>query len=145
MVLHHLHFIRKFFHLGLHCVVDIRGESLFFSVGRSTFLIAMFSMFHLLWLSDMLYHITSAMTESLNFEQNKGANIELLKVITDPLTKRVVQVSHVLPQPFVVLSSKQISYHGYFWQKKSQLATKSKVFYSNSPKTRPDHPSACVL
>jgi hypothetical protein len=46
--------------------------------------------------TGVLYRVTHSLTQSLKVEEStKETEIQLLKAITDPLTKRVVQVSSV--------------------------------------------------
>ncbi len=40
----------------------------------------------------MLYHLTDAITNSIDLKQNPNSNPEFLTVITKPLTERIVQV-----------------------------------------------------
>jgi hypothetical protein len=40
----------------------------------------------------MLYHLTNAITNSLDLKQNPNSNPEFLTVITKPLTELIVQV-----------------------------------------------------
>lgn len=41
----------------------------------------------------MLYHLTNAMTNSMNLKRDPNSNPEFLTVITKPLTERIVQVN----------------------------------------------------
>ncbi|CAF1547039.1 unnamed protein product [Rotaria magnacalcarata] len=42
--------------------------------------------------SNMLYHITEAITKSINLKQGSNSNPEFLTVITKPLTERIIQL-----------------------------------------------------
>ncbi|CAF1012700.1 unnamed protein product [Rotaria sordida] len=42
--------------------------------------------------SNMLYHLTNAITKSINLKRNPNSNPEFLTVITKPLTERIVQL-----------------------------------------------------
>ncbi len=42
--------------------------------------------------SGMLYHLTDAVTKSINLQRNPSSNPEFLTVITKPLTEKIVQV-----------------------------------------------------
>ena len=43
-------------------------------------------------MSDMLYHFTNAITNSINLEPNANSNPQFLTIITKPLTNKIVQV-----------------------------------------------------
>lgn len=44
--------------------------------------------------TSYLYHLTRLIVDSFNIQSNGEANVELLKKLTKPLTKRIVQVNH---------------------------------------------------
>ena len=49
-----------------------------------------------MWLvcAGYLYHLTLKIVDSLNIEELRTKKQDLLKLLTKPLTKRIVQVSH---------------------------------------------------